>query len=517
MITILQCIKKETLKCSLLVIGFMSAGGLYAQELYVASGGNLSVSAGDALYVNNNLGIHASGSLTVNSSSSTSGSLLVTGTSTGNIVYERNIADSNWHLVAAPVSSQSINSFATGNNAINTNGSNYAIATYNNSNSAGSRWEYYTTTSAPSAGNFTPAKGYSTNRTAAGTFTFEGEMATSNVPISLSTTSGTHHWACIGNPYPSFLKGTDDSEINSVLKENFSVLDDSYKALYLWDGSVYQAINYASGVTYLAPGQSFMVKARSANESFNFSESDQSHQSGVATFYRVLSTPTIDLFVNNGAAEKTTRLKYYDTSTLGLDPGYDAAAFEDGVPDFSLNTHLVANSEGLNFTLQCLPNNSYETTIIPISVNAEAGTTLSFSSLQSGDLPEDLHIYLNDIVNNQITDLKVENYEITLPATLQGIGQFYLQATAQELTITTQEPTDLSIYFVTNNTLFIKGIQGDKEASIKLYNTLGQLVFTQNFNAAPTIHLALPNIPTGIYIAELQTQLGTHSQKIISK
>ena len=516
MITILKCINKETLRYSLLVLVLIGAGGLYAQELYVASGGSINVSAGEALYINNNLGIHTSGSLTVNSSSSTSGSLLVAGASTGNIVYERNIADSNWHLVAAPVGSQSINSFATGSNAINTNGSNYAIATYNNSNSSGSRWEYYTTTTAQSAGNFTSAKGYSTNRTAAGNFTFEGEMATTDVSISLSTISGTHHWTCIGNPYPSFLKGTDDSEINSVLKENFSVLDDSYKALYLWDGSAYQAINYASGAFYLVPGQAFMVKAQSANESFNFSESDQSHQSGATTFYRALATPTIDLFVNNGDTEKTTRLKYYETSTLGLDPGYDAAAFEDGIPNFSLNTHLVADSEGLNFTLQCLPINSYETTIVPISVNAEAGTTLSFSSLQSGDLPEELHIYLNDLVNNQITDLKIENYEITLPNTLQGIGQFYLHTTAQELTITTQELTDVSIYFVTNNTLFIKGIQGNKVASIKLYNTLGQVVFTQNFSAAPTIRLALPNIPTGIYIADLQTQFGSHSQKITS-
>jgi len=120
------------------------------------------------------------------------------------------------------------------------------------------------------------------------------------------------------------------------------------------------------------------------------------------------------------------------------------------------------------------------------------------------------------MVNNQITDLKIENYEITLSNTLQGIGQFYLHTTAQELTITTQELTEVSIYGATSNSLFIKGIQGNKEASIKLYNPLGQVVFTQNFSAAPTIRLALPNIPTGIYIADLQTQFGSHSQKIIS-
>jgi len=483
-----------------------------SQALYLG-GGNINVSAGGALYVNNNLDVE-SGSLTVRSDSSYSGSLLVTGTSVGNIIYDRYIDDTFWHFISAPVSTQDIASFVqdTANAiAFNPYSGAYAVSVYNNS------WEYYDTATVASEGNFIPAKGYSVLRTSPGSFTFEGNLSTSDVAIALSTESGTDYWDCIGNPYPSFLMGVDGPDINSVFKENIDKLDDSYKALYLWNDSVYQAINYASGTVYLRPGQAFMVKATSTNETFNFSEALQSHQSGVTSFYRMGSTPTIELFVNNGSTERNTTLKYYENATLGLDPGYDAAAlFLDGIPEFSLNTHLVADSEGLNFTLQCLPNSDYEASIVPIAVYAQAGATLNFSSLHSGDLPEELHIYLKDVVNNQITDLKVENYEITLPDTLQGIGQFYLHITAEELNITIQEElTDISMYSPASSNLVIYGMQGNNKAHIKLYNPLGQLVYTHSFKATPKVSLILPNIPTGVYIADLQTQFGLHSQKII--
>tara|TARA_B110000977_G_C11055363_1_gene483861 strand:+ start:1090 stop:2205 length:1116 start_codon:yes stop_codon:yes gene_type:complete len=145
--------------------------------------------------------------------------------------------------------------------------------------------------------------------------------------------------------------------------------------------------------------------------------------------------PTINLFLSSGDSEVTTTLKYLSNTTLGLDPGYDAGAFEAGNPTFAINTHLVSGSIGTDFTLQCLPNFDYSSYAIPLSVYASAGSNLSFSSTFSGDLPEDLHFYLEDVVTNQITDIKVVDYELNNLIDLAGIGRFYLHTTNDISTI----------------------------------------------------------------------------------
>ncbi|QMU63166.1 MAG: hypothetical protein GKR88_02455 [Flavobacteriaceae bacterium] len=206
-----------------------------SQSFYVGSGGIISINSGNVLYIDNNATIDASGTITVKSSATTSASLLVTGSATGNIAYKRHIKDTDWHLVAAPVSSQSINDFVTDtSNSINTSGAMYAVATYNNSNTSSNRWEYYT--NAPGAGNFVNGKGYSTNRTAIGDYTFEGAMPNSDVSVSLTTSSGSFYWSALGNPFPSFLPANSGAKANNILDQNSSVLDPSYTALYFWNG-----------------------------------------------------------------------------------------------------------------------------------------------------------------------------------------------------------------------------------------------------------------------------------------
>ena len=74
----------------------------------------------------------------------------------GVINYNRHISNlSTWDLISVPVSSLSINDFATGETDLATNNSQYAIGTYTNTTaaaSAGNTWQNYTTTTAPTAG-----------------------------------------------------------------------------------------------------------------------------------------------------------------------------------------------------------------------------------------------------------------------------------------------------------------------------------------------------------------------------
>ena len=475
---------------------------------------DVTVSSDNTLFVNNNLVVNNTGNLTIKSDANSSGSLLVAGTATGNIIYERYIPDTAWHLVSAPVTSQDINSFATADNAIKTKVDKYAIANYTNSNSTGSKWEYFTTSSLPTAGNFKSGQGYSLNRTSAGNYTFKGQMATANVNYTLSSSSNDNdYWTCVGNPYPSFLLASDGDN-PSLLKNNENVMHQNYKALYIWDESQFIVINQTSEKTYLAPGQGIMVNAINGSQTFTFSKDLQSHQSENNTFYRSLNHPTINLFLSNQNTKVRTTVKYVDECTTDLDPGYDAGALIEGNPELIINTQLLQGDSEIDHTLQCLPNNELDSYTIPISVFAKAETELMFSASHT-DFSEDVYIYLKDLLTGEVTDLKQDEYQITTQTDLEGIGRFYLFTTPEELNFPEELVQPITIYN-TERELIISGMQKNENSSLQIYNAIGQEVFAKQLNTEK-IRINLPELPTGVYMAKVKNNKKLITSKIILK
>lgn len=492
------------------------------QELHIANGGELYVSSKDALYVNNNLTVNASGSLTVNSDAVSSGSLLVSGTVTGAIIYQRYVNENGngWHLLSLPVTTQSINDFATninGTNNIATSGNRYAIAAYNNAMSSGNRWEYYDTTTAPLAGNFVSGEGYSMKRTVGGLLTFEGEMPSSNVLSSLITASGTHYWSCIGNPFPSYLPVNNNANGTNVLEQNIGALDPSFAALYFWDGAQYVVVNQISNATYLSPGQAFFVRSKSDNESFTFSKSLTSHQGITDNFNRTARIiPSIEIQLSNGSQQKFTEIKYLPNATTGLDVGYDAGAYQDGQPIFSIDTHLIADSQGVNFSLQCLPDNTYETMTIPLSVNAIEGQDLSIRAI-STNLPNGTDVYLEDKLTNTFTKINEVDYQLTTEQPLNGIGRFYLH-TSQHTLSTDEIPNSqpINIYKTSHSNIRITGLQDDGNISLRMYSIDGKEVLLKAFNGLPLHDITVPKtLRTGIYIVKIISEKRIRTKKLI--
>ena len=97
------------------------------------------------------LTINESDGLTINSG----GSLIVSGTSSGNITYNRNIPTTNWYLVSSPVVGQDIDTFVAAEGlASGTNGSNLGLSDYNNATPG---WTYYQN-GASGTGSFTSGR-----------------------------------------------------------------------------------------------------------------------------------------------------------------------------------------------------------------------------------------------------------------------------------------------------------------------------------------------------------------------
>ena len=180
----------------------------------------------------------------------------------------------------------------------------------------------------------------------------------------------------------------------------------------MWDESEndYEAKSNGSGSTFIAPGQGFMVVGKNTSSTLTFNKNIRKH--GAATFYKNSNdNKRFKLFVVDAENNKnSTLIAFLPNMTLGLDPSYDAAKLK-GNPNIALYTRLVEDYE-VDFAIQALPNNDIESLTIPVGIDVAESIMCEFSI--SPKIMEDYPVYLEDRLENTVTNLKEENYN-TLP------------------------------------------------------------------------------------------------------
>lgn len=489
------------------------------KKLTINSGASLEIAAAGALTATEN--ITNNGTLTIKSDASNNGSLILEGTYSGtsNISYERYVSD-GWHLLSSPVSNQNISEFK---NLVATNANRFAIATHNNS-LANNRYEYYTnntgTNDIDAAGNFVKGQGYSVRKLTAGTFQFTGIPNTDDISISIvdNSVSIGNKWNLVGNPFTSAIAlNVDADATNNFLTVNASKLDPARVAVYQWNTitSSYDIINQATGsAKYAASGQGFFVEAINDGETLIFSEALQKHNTGNIFSKNNNVAPEITLTITLENTSKITKIKYIEGTTTGLDAGYDAGVFTGDANSFNVFTHLVTNSEGIDFALQCLPNENYETMIIPIGVNVAVNKTITISA-KNTNLPTGINTYLEDRETGFFINLNDENYTLTTTTALTDVGRFFLHTISSVLNTDNEVLLkNINIYKTDNNILRIVGLTNGA-ASIKLFDVLGKEVFTENFEAKGKNDFELLNLKKGMYIVSLKSEGKSVNKKII--
>ena len=496
----------------------------WAQDLSVYNGGSLYVSPESHVFVKSNFSnaIQTVGNVTVSSDENNSGVLIVEGSATGTFAYQRfvNATGSSWHLVSPPVGAgtQDIKTFAAhADNKIRVSATNYAIAGFDNSKPIASRWVYQSV-GAPvdenqgNLGNFNNGIGYSTSREEAGTYTFEGALTVGNVDVTIGGNG--NGWTSIGNPYTAFLS---KAEIFTANKSNIN--SDVFGALYFWNPELatYVPFNLSSVDEQLHPGQAFMVNGASDQTSnFSFSENLRAVEDpATGNFQRAETAPSIAVRLTNGTDTSSTFLKYFSNTTSGLDTGWDAGTFNGTISSFAIDTHLVSDSNGIDFTLQCLPDSNYEASIVPLSVKAAANQEITFSATVE-NLPQDINVYLEDKVAEKFYDINLINYKVTLDTDLSGIGRFYLHTTPEILGVDSEvNHTPINVYTTSNTNLRIATTQ-QGAASVKVYTILGKEVLSSDFQLKTVNDIALPShLASGIYLVQLETKNTKLSKKII--
>ena len=483
----------------------------------------LNIETGNAFTINGNL--IQNGTFNILSGATSNGSLIVKGTSTGNISYLRHLTTS-WHLIASPVEGQNINSFS---GSVNITDTKYHIAPYKNNVLSNDRWDYFTTSAGTNniatAGNFTKAKGYSIQKSSvAGTINLTGTLHTNDIGESISITDGGDNpngsrWNLIGNPYSASLHGNNAANAtNNFLKINIDTnnLDPDRAGMYVWNSTgPYEVKSVDDPTFYIAPGQAFFVHAPDGGgTSASFTEAMQTHQTGNIFLKSTTTYPEIILQLTNASHNSSTKIRYIENKTTGLDIGSDVGTFTGDGDGFKVFTHLLNNSNGVDFTIQALPNVGLENMVVPVGVHAEAGKEITFS-LEASNFSSDIKLLLEDRITNTFTPLKEANssYNVTVSESLNGIGRFYIHTTTSSLSV---DPNfilnSVSIYKLDNSILRITGLPAGN-ATVTIYNLLGKKIINTTFSGSKDI--SLPKLTTGIYIVKLKTAIGQLNKKII--
>jgi hypothetical protein len=502
--------------------------------------GNLSVGSGASLTVSETGYLTASGtfnntgSVTLNSTADDFSSLIVEGTATGDITYNRyvNVYDDanggGWDLVGSPTV-MTITDFTTANGAnIQVLGSDYAFSQYNN---LLDQWERYATDA--QTGSFTTGQGYSMATVtqdppppgAAGTaVSFMGAMQTTSQSINIINNNAANagvgrRWNLVSNPYPSYINGNTAAGAANFIAANTAVIDGDYGAVYGWNGSSYTIYNLLDGAFSIAPGQGFWVAAlNTIDTSLNFTAA---MRTTIGTGDFVLGpqplTYHVALKLYNGESQKAmTNFYFRDGLSLDLDPWYDAGAYNQST---KLSTRLPQGSNQTAFARNAMGMEAMQNTRVPLEIRQNAGQAFRVS-IADMELPEDIYVYLEDTLNGTLTSLKDADFELVAQSNLSGADRFFIVFKSNSVLSSgdTLGINALNVFKANNDDFVtIAGITPELEKlDVTLYSMLGVAVKQTVLNTSTaTQRISTTELASGLYIVQIKSGNQTTVKKVI--
>jgi len=523
--------------------------------------GSLTIEAGAELTVNGDL-TTSDGLFIESTVSSGSGSLIVSGNSTGDVTYNRFLRDDDdasddedKHLFSSPVGGQDISDFIL-NHELKID----SVRIWDEEDGVWSR---------VTEGSFESGKGYNVYQRAGsdGDFSFTGTLVgtatiRTSSPYVLDYDSrfaldpddafgeyntdplywagdrswnnyGGGGWNLLGNPFTSSLRITDSDldNTNDFLNLNQPSFDPSYVAVYVYDGIEGQYLYKGKSTGFIDPtedpvnadfgyndiqaGQGFFVLANNDEADFLFTTVLQTHSTSVPMTKSAKtdnSWPGIQLKASCRNSESLTTVFFHETMTAGLDKGYDVGQFSAG-REINIYTSLFEKDNGVNFARQGLPLEGADKMHIPIGVDTEKGGEVTFSAYS---VPIGINKYwLEDKATGIFTDLTTKSYTVTLPAKTYGTGRFYIIASANTPTgikdIITED-TGLRIWNAYDK-IIIKGEVSEK-ALCEVYNLQGKKILDKQLKGGEMNIVDLPAGIRGVYLVRVTDGVKATTRKV---
>ncbi len=180
---------------------------------------------------------------------------------------------------------------------------------------------------------------------------------------------------------------------------------------------------------------------------------------------------------------------------------------------FDVYTHLLKDDKGKKYQVQSLPKAEIGSMIIPVGVKAGAGKEITFS-IEKLNIPSSIEVILEDRTEGTFTKLDNGNNYKVLTSASDDIGRFYLHTTQAALNVLDNKTiSEVSVYETDNSRLRIVGLPTGN-ATVRIYNILGQEIINSSFSTTGVKDISLPNLSSGIYIISIETETGKLTRKV---
>ena len=159
---------------------------------------------------------------------------------------------------------------------------------------------------------------------------------------------------------------------------------------------------------------------------------------------------------------------------------------------------------------------------VPLIINQSMGQTFRIDISQN-TLPENVNVYIEDILENTFTPIIGKDFELTAQSDLNEEGRFQIIFTTQTLgdVLNTNNVfnTDTVSIFKANNNDFItiSGIASTASTTTaSLYNMLGMSLLTKTLNnTTQTQSISTQGLAKGVYVVQLKAGNAMFSKKVL--
>lgn len=216
----------------------------------------------------------------------------------------------------------------------------------------------------------------------------------------------------------------------------------------------------------------------------------------------------INAIINNEFTRQLA-LAFLPEATDGVDRGLDAVSMDN----FPSDTFFLM--EGKNYIIT--GTNFDITKQIPLTVKAEASTTLKFYIPEVINFDPTQNIFIYDASDASYHNIKTGNYEVTIPA---GVFPDRFKITFTDKSLGTNEETKSNFFIMQDNSSrLLKATNPDfiSFKSFYLYDMVGKTVRSKdNLGAEENYSFSTSGLSSGVYIATFITADNEKiSQKVI--
>ncbi|MHC1775325.1 MAG: T9SS type A sorting domain-containing protein [Lentimicrobium sp.] len=470
-----------------LVISNTNATAEIATDLTVYI--DLTIKPGSALTVGTGGSLSVSGTITLESDATGTGSFITDEATSADI--QRYIAEHNgntndgWHLLSSPVSAQAIGDFHTAGSGDDFYKWDEPANLWINRTSEGGGLNGSFET------NFAVGKGYLTANATTSTKTFTGSINTSNVNITnLSYTGANDYagWHLLGNPFSSALIWNNGNWALNNVDANAQVWNEA--------NASYTVIAANASIP---ASNGFMVHVGVNNASLTIPASARTHDA--TNWYK--TTEQTDRIVltavdAEGGTAQSSIIRFDANATNGYDSHYDCYF----LPGFAPNLYSVTQNE--KFALNTLPELTGGLTI-PIGFQKNGSSRFSIELTEN--IPGQA-VYLTDLTNSVTTNLAEGSYSFDAREG-DDANRFLLHFS----TLGIDKPLahqSLSAW-VYDKVLYL---QSDEPGNLHIYDLQGCLLRNYRIDTSDLQNLPV-NLPSGVYVIRLQGKSEARSVKIV--